>query len=345
MTDSPVRPTFRSGVQKGQRTRMRLAATTSLAVLLTATAAFAQDELARRQAVEVAARVPLEKAITGAPYSAETLVEGVQTLADGNRIVRKTTGRVYRDHEGRTRREEDNQAVTAVKNPATGEVSTNRRTMISIADPVAGFSYSLDPERKIAWRTAMGTSAAIMNKLDAAKVEQLRTELEMKVELEKRAARTAGATDKPSADAADEQKVEAQKRAAAGGGGRGGALGPAGAETRMRGNATAYAFAANPGPLERKTLEGVTVEGRKTTTTIPAGQVGNEQPLTITSEEWRSPELNVLVMTHHSDPRTGESSYRLTNIVRAEPDPSFFMVPPDYEIRDSGIRKMLEAKK
>ena len=319
-------------------------------MLLTASAAFAQDELARRQAVELAARMPLEKAVTGAPYSAETLVEGVQTLADGNRIVRKTTGRVYRDHEGRTRREEDNQAVTAVKNPATGEVTTNRRTMISIVDPVAGFSYSLDPEHKIAWRTAMGTSAAIMEKLDAAKALQMKMETEsVRAELEKRAARTAGATDKPSADAADEQKVlEAQKRAAAGGGGRGGAIAPAGAsgEVRMRGSVTGYAFAPDKaGPLEHKTLEGVAVEGRKTTTTIPAGQVGNEQPLTITSEEWRSPELNVLVMTHHSDPRTGDSSYRLTNIVRAEPDPSFFMVPPDYEIRDSGIRRMLEAKK
>ena len=68
-------------------------------------------------------------------------------------------------------------------------------------------------------------------------------------------------------------------------------------------------------------------KGRKTTTVIPAGQVGNEQPITITSEEWRSPELNLLVLTKHSDPRTGESSYRLQNIIRAEPDRSLFMVP------------------
>ena len=32
-------------------------------------------------------------------------------------------------------------------------------------------------------------------------------------------------------------------------------------------------------------------------------------------------------MTHHSDPRSGESTYRLTNIVRAEPDQSLFMLP------------------
>jgi hypothetical protein len=75
---------------------------------------------------------------------------------------------------------------------------------------------------------------------------------------------------------------------------------------------------------------------------IPAGQVGNERPITIISEQWRSPDLNVLVMTHHADPRTGESSYRLTNIVRAEPDPSLFIVPADYTVKDTGIRKMLE---
>ena len=96
-------------------------------------------------------------------------------------------------------------------------------------------------------------------------------------------------------------------------------------------------------PLEHKTIDGIAVEGRKTTTIIPAGQVGNEQPITITSEEWRSPELNLLVLTKHSDPRTGESSYRLQNIVRAEPDRSLFMVPADYTVRETGIRKMEEA--
>ena len=96
------------------------------------------------------------------------------------------------------------------------------------------------------------------------------------------------------------------------------------------------------GPLEHKTIEGVAVEGRKTTTVIPAGQIGNEQPITITSEEWRSPELNLLVLTKHSDPRSGESSYRLMNIIRAEPDVSLFMVPADYTVRETGIRRMVQ---
>jgi hypothetical protein len=181
-----------------------------------------------------------------------------------------------------------------------------------------------------------------MKKLEAAKVEEVRAELEKKL------ARANGATDAPSTDAQkkeelrtlDEQKRAKAEAEAAGGGGRGGGFGGAvGGEVRMRGSAIMA-----DGPLEHKTLEGVPVEGRKTTRVIPAGQVGNEQPLTIVSEEWRSADLGVLVYTRHSDPRTGESTYRLINIVRAEPDRSLFMVPPDYEVRETGIRKMLESK-
>ena len=64
---------------------MRIAVLTTVA-LMSSAVAFAQDEAARRAATEVAARMPLEQAVKGAPYSAETLIEGTQALADGNRI-------------------------------------------------------------------------------------------------------------------------------------------------------------------------------------------------------------------------------------------------------------------
>jgi hypothetical protein len=307
---------------------------TTFVAILSATAAFAQDETARRQALEVAARVPLERASKGAPYSAETVIESSQTLADGNRISTKTTGRVYRDGEGRTRRESDNK----------------ERTTISIVDPVAGYSYSLDTVNKIAWRTATGASNAIMGKLEETRVVNGRrlepvtapdgsTAMAAKIEAEKvqveqaaRAARVAGAQDAQSRAATTEQERVAVARGGGGGAVVSGALMPAG-----RGGAVSAA------PLEHKMIDGIPVEGRKTTTVIPAGQIGNEQPITITSEEWRSPDLNVLVQTRHADPRTGESTYRLTNIIRAEPDPSLFMVPADYTVRDTNIRRMLEA--
>jgi hypothetical protein len=104
-------------------------------------------------------------------------------------------------------------------------------------------------------------------------------------------------------------------------------------------------YKVSDAPIEHKTIEGVAVEGRKTTSTIPAGKVGNEQPITITSEEWSSPDLKVLVLTKHADPRMGESSYRLLNIIRAEPDRSLFMVPPDYTVKETGIKRMLESSR
>ena len=67
--------------------------------------------------------------LKGAPYSADVISESVQTLADGNRIVHRTTSRVYRDSEGRLRREEDRPSGS----PG-----------VSINDPVARTSWSLD---------------------------------------------------------------------------------------------------------------------------------------------------------------------------------------------------------
>jgi hypothetical protein len=223
-------------------------------------------------------------------------------------------------------------------------VVTNLHTSISIVDPVGGFSYSLDPENKVAWRTPTGASAAIMGKLEAAQVEQRKAELErsMSTEAAAKAARIAGSGDAQSKAAAVEQEKVTAAAAARGGGGGGAAAGGLGGEVMMRGRG--YAIVPDT-PLEHKMIDGLPVEGRKTSTVIPAGQIGNEQPITITSEEWRSPDLNVLVMTRHNDPRTGESSYRLTNIIRAEPDPSLFLVPADYTVKDTNIRRMLEASR
>lgn len=86
--------------------------------------------------------------------------------------------------------------------------------------------------------------------------------------------------------------------------------------------------------LGTQTLEGVAAQGTRITRTIPAGEVGNEQPLVITSETWYSPDLKVVVMSKTSDPRMGETTYRLSDIQRAEPPPSLFEVPEDYTVEE-----------
>lgn len=86
--------------------------------------------------------------------------------------------------------------------------------------------------------------------------------------------------------------------------------------------------------LGAKEIEGVRAEGTRTTMTVPAGAIGNQLPIETVSERWYSPDLQVVVLTRRSDPRFGETVYRLTNIVRAEPPPDLFEVPSDYQIED-----------
>ena len=82
-------------------------------------------------------------------------------------------------------------------------------------------------------------------------------------------------------------------------------------------------------------MAGVNAQGTRTTRTIPAGSIGNAQALTITTERWLSPDLQTVVLTKRTDPRTGSALFQLTNIVRHEPAPALFQVPADYTVQDS----------
>ena len=86
--------------------------------------------------------------------------------------------------------------------------------------------------------------------------------------------------------------------------------------------------------LGQKTLAGLQASGTKTEYTIPAGQIGNEQPITVTSEKWVSEELGVTVSSTLHDPMIGDTQFHLSQIERAEPDPSLFAVPADYTLND-----------
>ena len=88
--------------------------------------------------------------------------------------------------------------------------------------------------------------------------------------------------------------------------------------------------------LGQKNIEGLVCEGTRTTTTIPAGQVGNERPLVSVSERWYSSELQQVVFSKRSDPRFGETSYRLANVRRGEPGRTLFEVSPDYTVTEKG---------
>ena len=85
--------------------------------------------------------------------------------------------------------------------------------------------------------------------------------------------------------------------------------------------------------LGTQTIAGVQAEGTRVTHSIPAGQIGNAKQVDIVMETWYSQDLQMVVMSKHSDPRNGVTTYTLTNIQRAEPDAALFAVPADYTVQ------------
>ncbi len=93
--------------------------------------------------------------------------------------------------------------------------------------------------------------------------------------------------------------------------------------------------------LGMQTIEGLPAKGTRVTRTIPAGAIGNDLPIVITTETWFSPDLKVLVMSKSSDPRMGETIYKLSSLSRGEPDPALFQVPPGFTIKDRPAGNLL----
>ena len=92
--------------------------------------------------------------------------------------------------------------------------------------------------------------------------------------------------------------------------------------------------------LGRQIIEGVQADGTRTTQTIAAGEIGNENPIQVVTEAWYSPDLQTFVLRKRSDPRSGESSTRYTNISRTEPARILFEPPADFKVVEPrGMRK------
>lgn len=262
------------------------------------------------------------KIVKGAPYSGESVTETIQTLSDGNRIINRMTSSVFRDSEGRTRRE---QSLKGLGIFGAGE---DPFQTIFINDPVAGVTFTLDSRSHTAHKSVPFT-------------------FEFSKRLDKAGAAVSGV---------EGQRFEFRVERGTAVGGSMIMTAPVGApppgvrmphpemdQLRVEGGtAGTFVFKTKEGPnanevkqqLGKQNIEGVEAEGTRTTITIPAGEIGNERPIEIVSERWYSPELQVVVMTRHSDPRFGETTYKLTNINRAEPAKSLFEVPSDYTIKE-----------
>jgi TonB family protein len=280
------------------------------------------------------------RVVKGAPYSAQAITETTQTLSDGNRIINKSTATIYRDSEGRTRREQTLRVMgplaTASEPPQT----------VFINDPVAGVNYALDTRSKVAHkmppmrfefklRSPEGVGGGIGTGVGHGVDHGVRM-------------RTAG----PPPPAPDTSGPMVFERTAPPPG-----MGVGGPPPGLPGDGPNILFerSVTPPPqgeggmvfywqgarednarnesLGKQAIEGVEAEGTRRTIEIPAGEIGNERPIEIVFERWYSPELQVVVLTKHSDPRFGETTYRLTNINRSEPAHELFEVPADYTVK------------
>ena len=119
----------------------------------------------------------------------------------------------------------------------------------------------------------------------------------------------------------------------------------------LKGNAGSWeAKAAASGNFKKddlgtQTIAGVSAQGTRYTRIIPAGQIGNEKPITIVSEHWFSNDLQMTVMSKRSDPQFGETTYTLTSIQRGEPAASLFAVPSGYTVQEGHIGRHLQKFK
>lgn len=249
----------------------------------------------------------------GAPYAAESVTETVQVLADGNRIVNKQAGKEYRDSEGRMRHDSTIQPA----GPWVGGGKTSMMSMID--DPVSGEHITLNHDEKTAHKmktAVLAVEPAAVSTTERSVQREVRKEVRVETRRESSSSAgtaTATATVEVGGSAPHQQHTMTWVHADGG-------------------------DVASPKveQLGKRMIEGVECEGTKETLTIEAGKIGNERPIEIVTERWRSPELGVDVLRKHSDPRFGETNYRLQAITRSEQPRSLFEAPADYKLEDLG---------
>ena len=294
---------------------------------------------------------PTADAVKGAPYSGVGTTEVVTTLADGNRITRTNTMRYFRDSAGRTRTEYQLAAIGPF-------VPEEAQSIVTITDPVAGKRYVLSPGVKRAdvfdlSAMAQGGKAIVVRGTftnigaPAPGLAPAPTPSKGFRVFSQRSSRD------PGMPASGTQPIMAPGFTAAT------STAEIGTAARSTGPATAAAPPAPPGDggdvffvtngpvvagctgpstkpapqavsIGERRIEGLKVTGSRLEFTIKAGEMGNEQPITVRTDQWFSPELGVVVASTHNDPMIGEQTYRLEQINRSEPDAALFAVPADY---------------
>jgi hypothetical protein len=229
--------------------------------------------------------------VTASPYTATATTESTQVLADGNKIVNKTSSFVARDSQGRTRRETDLHRI--------GNLPVDAQKTVFINDPTTHTQYIFTPG---------GEATKVVRSEGSWKEGPQIIELGGQPERRSQKKVIVNVQNVREGQQSSKESDEQVKHE----------------------------------DLGTQTIEGVSAQGKRETVTIPAGQIGNERPIEIVTETWFSPELHTLVLRKHSDPRIGDSTYRLTDIKRNEPDAALFQPPPGTKV---SVEPVLELHK
>jgi hypothetical protein len=260
------------------------------------------------------------KSIKNAPYSGEVITEKIQRLGDGNQITHKNVSRVFRDAQGSTRQE------TLASN---GDVKS-----VHIRD-ADGNRYVLNPAKHSAIKISLAEVHAQVGNFVSKHVKKIVT------------GKSGGDQvvvkqhdDDDDEGPGDHKEIRVQVMTDD--------EGEMGEHMAAFGDAFTHAWhmgeplGISMGSASEKTttklgtkgFDGVNADGKSTSYTIPAGKIGNEKPIVVTSESWYAPELQITVYSKHSDPRSGDTIYRVANLKRQEPSPDLFKVPSDYTVKD-----------
>nr|WP_315475471.1 hypothetical protein [uncultured Undibacterium sp.] len=283
------------------------------------------------------------KLVKNAPYSAEVISESQQKLADGNVISNRSSSLTYRDSQGRTREE---------IRDAKGELRE-----IVINDPAEGHII-LNPKNKVATKLMGKTEMSSMMEGKTLKIvtenitrsKDGKDTVELKLsagdtkDLERhvivRRVEKAG-TDVKTGD--NEKTLTVNVRGPEIG--RQLEVAMSSSLVNVFGDAK-WANKRQTKALGNKDFDGVKAEGKQSSFEIPAGEIGNTNPIVVSDETWFSPDLQITVYSKHSDPRSGDRIYRLNNIKRDDVAASMFAVPSDYKMRDiaKDIKDVKEIK-
>ena len=285
------------------------------------------------------------QAAVGKPIFAQFVTQHHQSFTDGNNISHSTTSSIYRDAHGRIRRESQ---LSLPGMPAA--VSTS--TFITIVDQQLGYGFVLDPQEMVAHRYPL-------NAAGPSYVARLSTQAGGNVFLAPvpQPAPDAAAA-KPAAPAVSSSDPHWRLHAFSSHHAHSDSA-PAGAADPTASNhlnsgflsedsAAVGApithidqpFLAAPNPVRTENLGeqmilGFRARGTRVITTLPAGQIGNDRPIDIVSEQWFSPELELVMRSSHRDPWAGEFTTTVTKLSRGEQPTALFDIPTSYKVIDA----------